>query len=242
MKRFNAFTLAEVLITLTIIGVIAVITIPNLMQSYRKHQVEVGVKEAYSIISNAVKMAIAENGQMNEWSGSRPLLLYHYLKKQHMCNSDRIKNQTGKCFKNTTENGFGWWYRLGRIPFYDGAQASYFYQAKLNNGMDIGITDAQTYKPGNDNEPGLIFVVDVNGQNTGSTMVGEDIFMFFVPYDTGIVETYKSKSLANNINSILTGSNLGSCNTKNNWSGFSCSRAIQLNGWKIPDDYPVKKW
>ena len=35
-----AFTLAEVLITLGIIGVVAAITIPNLISTYRKKQIE----------------------------------------------------------------------------------------------------------------------------------------------------------------------------------------------------------
>ena len=54
MKNKKAFTLAEVLITLTIIGVIAAITIPNLMQKYTKHQYVVGLKKAYSELSNAI--------------------------------------------------------------------------------------------------------------------------------------------------------------------------------------------
>ena len=54
MKKMSfkkAFTLAEVLITLTIIGVIAALTIPNLVQSWRKHERISEIKTAYSIIS-----------------------------------------------------------------------------------------------------------------------------------------------------------------------------------------------
>ena len=65
-----AFTLAEVLITLTIIGVIAALTIPNMMQSYKKHQVEVGIKEAYSILSNAIKMSEAEKALFDRMDAS----------------------------------------------------------------------------------------------------------------------------------------------------------------------------
>ena len=61
------FTLAEVLITLTIIGVIAALTIPTLMKKYEEQQILTGVKAAYSILQNAVKMSIAENGPMSEW-------------------------------------------------------------------------------------------------------------------------------------------------------------------------------
>ena len=51
-----AFTLAETLITLTIIGVIAALTIPSLISEYQKHTYVVGLKKAYSQLQNAVKM------------------------------------------------------------------------------------------------------------------------------------------------------------------------------------------
>ena len=59
-NKFNlkktAFTLAETLITLTIIGVIAALTIPTLISKYQKHTYVVGLKKAYSQLKNAVKM------------------------------------------------------------------------------------------------------------------------------------------------------------------------------------------
>ena len=54
-KRF-AFTLAETLITLTIIGVIAALTVPNLLNKYTKHTYVIGLKKAYSQLQNAIKM------------------------------------------------------------------------------------------------------------------------------------------------------------------------------------------
>ncbi len=55
-KEFKGFTLAETLITLTIIGVVAALTIPTLMNKYTKHTYVVGLKKAYSRLSNAMKM------------------------------------------------------------------------------------------------------------------------------------------------------------------------------------------
>ncbi len=54
-KHF-AFTLAETLITLTIIGVIAALTVPNLLNKYTKHTYVIGLKKAYSQLQHAVKM------------------------------------------------------------------------------------------------------------------------------------------------------------------------------------------
>ena len=49
------FTLAEVLITLGIIGVVAAMTIPNLISNYSKHIVESNLKETYSILQQTLK-------------------------------------------------------------------------------------------------------------------------------------------------------------------------------------------
>lgn len=50
MKK--AFTLAEVLITLGIIGIVAAMTLPALMADYRAKELEVRFKKAYSTIWN----------------------------------------------------------------------------------------------------------------------------------------------------------------------------------------------
>lgn len=58
----RAFTLAETLITLTIIGVIAALTIPTLYSNYQKHTWVTGLKKAYAEIQYAMKMIpITEN-------------------------------------------------------------------------------------------------------------------------------------------------------------------------------------
>ena len=55
MKK-NAFTLAEVLITLGIIGVVAAMTLPPLIQNYRQSVINQQFKRAYSQLSNALVM------------------------------------------------------------------------------------------------------------------------------------------------------------------------------------------
>ena len=40
IKKFKAFTLAEVLITIGIIGIVAALTLPTLIGNYRKSAVE----------------------------------------------------------------------------------------------------------------------------------------------------------------------------------------------------------
>ncbi len=57
MKK--AFTLAEVLITLGIIGVVTAMTIPALITNYQKHATETKVKTFYSKINQAIQLSIA---------------------------------------------------------------------------------------------------------------------------------------------------------------------------------------
>lgn len=56
-KQKSAFTLPEVLITLGIIGVIAVLTIPILISNYRKRQLETQIKATYSTIQQTIRFA-----------------------------------------------------------------------------------------------------------------------------------------------------------------------------------------
>jgi prepilin-type N-terminal cleavage/methylation domain-containing protein len=62
-KLFNpAFTLAEVLITLGIIGVVAAMTIPTLMAKIRRAQYSAAFKKGLSTLNQAVKMNYANYG------------------------------------------------------------------------------------------------------------------------------------------------------------------------------------
>ncbi len=51
MNTKKAFTLAEVLITLTIIGIVAALTIPTLIHRYERHVLESQFKKMYSTVS-----------------------------------------------------------------------------------------------------------------------------------------------------------------------------------------------
>jgi len=64
----SGFTLAEVLITLGIIGVVAAMTIPTLMMNYQKQVWESKLKKAYSVATNACeRMLVEENvSRVNE--------------------------------------------------------------------------------------------------------------------------------------------------------------------------------
>jgi len=62
MKNNFGFTLAEVLITLGIIGVVAALTIPALVNNAQKKDLEAGFKKNYSNVSNVYKKLDYESG------------------------------------------------------------------------------------------------------------------------------------------------------------------------------------
>ena len=64
MKKFG-FTLAEVLITLGIIGVIATLTIPSLQTNVRAQSVGPGLAKAINTLENANKMLLTNENARN---------------------------------------------------------------------------------------------------------------------------------------------------------------------------------
>ncbi len=62
MKKIFGFTLAEVLITLGIIGVVAALTIPTLMANYQKQVWINKLKKTYSVLNEGYKQIYANEG------------------------------------------------------------------------------------------------------------------------------------------------------------------------------------
>lgn len=60
-RIFLAFTLAEILITLGIIGIVAALTIPTIMQSIENSQYKTAYKKAYSVMTQAFNQANTDN-------------------------------------------------------------------------------------------------------------------------------------------------------------------------------------
>lgn len=62
MMKKNGFTLAEVLITLSIIGVVATMTLPALMTNVQEQQARTGLKKAINTLTEAAQMNLAIDG------------------------------------------------------------------------------------------------------------------------------------------------------------------------------------
>ena len=102
MKK-NGFTLAEVLITLVIIGVIGALTVPALIQNTQKQEYVSALKKTYSTLSQAVQIIIAEEGSPKGdagWASSAANI--SKLFKQHISSIKTCK-ENGKCFAPNTK-------------------------------------------------------------------------------------------------------------------------------------------
>ena len=63
MKRSYGFTLAEVLITLAIIGVVAALSIPAVISNSQQQEFKTGLRKAVSVLNSAITMNMALDGE-----------------------------------------------------------------------------------------------------------------------------------------------------------------------------------
>lgn len=78
----KGFTLAEVLITLGIIGIVAAMTLPTLIGKYQEKVTMTKVKKAYSIINQAYqKASYDKSGTINTWDCDNGKCIYEFFTK-----------------------------------------------------------------------------------------------------------------------------------------------------------------
>ncbi len=83
MKTKQAgFTLAEVLVTLAIIGVVAALTIPTLIQSANQAKYSTGLKKQISVLSSALQMNTANNIDLTAITANSDSALAAYFSSQ----------------------------------------------------------------------------------------------------------------------------------------------------------------
>lgn len=180
-KNFShtAFTLAEVLITLGIIGVVAAMTLPAVINNSRNKQLEAGLKRSYSVISQALDQYQAETGERitveNQGTHTLKPILMKYLKTVQDCGfgTDNKACIPNKNYLPEEDKADAIGYRtyngkteINMAVFDDG-------QFVLNDGSLILIENVL-----NPDLNRLYISVDVNGYNKNPNRLGQDLFMF----------------------------------------------------------------
>ena len=91
----KAFTLAEILIVMAIIGTVAVATIPNLVDSYQEDKNIAKLRRVYHDLEVAYAKAVEEYGPYDQWGNNRHKYLTRYLKTTY------CGEELGTCFPST---------------------------------------------------------------------------------------------------------------------------------------------
>ena len=186
------FTLAEVLIVIGIIGVVAALTLPNLNHATGDKETVTRLQKAYSILNEANDRAVAIYGPISEWTlekcGTQSLdicwmnRIREFLKVSKSCNE--VVNEDSAEYSPCWSSPL----RSGEMD-YDGI----IFQ--LADGMTVGTNGYDDCNhPGefdNDNVHTCSMVyVDINGPNKGKNKKGIDIFHFGITDENGISANY----------------------------------------------------
>ena len=187
MKSNIGFTLAEVLITLVIIGIISAITIPTLISKYTEQEASSKISKAHQTLSQAYELAKIEYGTADNWNliaqgsseGAKNVadILLKYLSYQKYCG-----NQRG-CLADQYKylNGNNW-----LVPSNNSSHSSFV----LNDGTFVRIYILSNNCSGNFGSDSLQkgcgeIVIDINGYK-GPNILGKDFFYFYFTKDSVI--------------------------------------------------------
>ena len=209
----GAFTLAEVLITLGIIGVVAAMTMPSLMQNYKRQQATARIKKFVSVINQALISAENDLGPREDWviegdasTEGNSDHAYNFLNtyiKPYIKSDDIEKRRL-----------FGM--NMATLRFVDGSQMS----VKVGACYDI--------------------FYDINGEK-GPNEKGRDIFVFILCKNGGC--NFNSNQVrgfycAPTGQQFPTHEQLiDNCKDRN--SGSYCTILLEQNGYEFPKDYPL---
>ena len=179
-----AFTLAEVLITLGIIGVVAALTLPVLINHKQAKELQVGFKKGYSMLSQVVQIINYGEGQTfnhkNYPWNTTAAVIDKYLISAKACEQSCLIFKGND--KDENDNIIDGSYSFGDYRTYNKkatARGNYFDDAQflLRNGMTVYVEDSEF----------LALSIDVNGMYKGPNLWGHDLFTFKVMDDGKLI-------------------------------------------------------
>ena len=160
-----AFTLTEVLITLGIIGVVAAMTIPNLVTKIQDAQFKTAAKKAYAITGQAFK-SMQDDGKVLADYGSNPKTFKEefmtYFKVAEDCGLQNCVRGVSHSDIYKTLNG-----EKAETTLMDEGQFTTL------DGQFFMIQNSERFK-------WLLISVDVNGYKSKPNIWGRDVFTFWI--------------------------------------------------------------
>ncbi|MDR1167314.1 MAG: prepilin-type N-terminal cleavage/methylation domain-containing protein [Heliobacteriaceae bacterium] len=220
MKAKEAFTLAEVLITLGIIGIIASLTMPALIANHQKIETVTKLKKFYTNINQAVRLSEAENGPASEWT--YPVTIDSYSQIKTFYDDYLAKYLSAANVEQCSFNS-----DCVCVHFSDGTVAT----LRSISGIDIIFyTKTKYFASVSDysvRSPRYSFLFHLNKlDNSANTKYLVEPYTF---YWDGTRED------------LITGANYQAgrygCHKDSITYGY-CTKLIQYDGWEIKGDYP----
>ena len=244
LKKKAAFTLAEVLITLGIIGVVAAITLPTLITKHQKHVTVNRLKKAVSSFEQAITRAQADYGDMSGWTflqsgtdlstdsdsvkAEREIFIKNYIMKYMQISKDCGLDNVNKCQTYMTtsldKSSFKLNINYGRMFITsDGT----LYSIMIDNYMITDDDGGQTAVTNGH----LLVTVDLNGAG-GPNIYGRDLFIIDVSSANKKIALFG----AGRDRETLKNNSAWACNSRTS-RRFYCGALIQQDGWQIKEDY-----
>lgn len=242
MKK--GFTLVEVVLTLSIIGVIAATTIPTMIHYTNKKATIEQLKKSAATLNQAIYNATITNGELNTWSWQTDDGIFNIMQ-----NVITPRLNVGYMCSGSTGTNSHCVYKIQTLGGNEEDIDKAFIaktRVLLNDGSLVAFTDANSFlspdssegddgdddsidKPtnsvcnwgGNPKTLCGVFMVDVNG-NKKPNMVGKDIFYYGV-YLSGTVLPYGANEGDEFIEQNCTAGS----------SGTTCAAKITRNSWDV---------
>ncbi len=235
MKR--AFTLAEVLITLSIIGIVAAMTLPMLIVNYQKKVVATNVKKAYTELNQIIQFAVSDYGDPSGWSYYEQNNLGKWVETYIVPYINGAKFST--CSINQRCFGLALPFPLKFTkPGSVNTQIGHFVVLKKGSPFAYAFL-----RYGGTYESVTRVKVYVNNPKKYA-FVGKDVFTFIFDKNDSSPK-FKPYGLGTSREDLLAPRAMwaGACNKDAGGSGYwspgdACSALIMLDGWEIKDDYP----
>ena len=215
MKK-QAFTLSEVLITLSIIGIVAALTVPNMVNNYQKEAQAIQIRKAVNEMTNAVDLLMTEEGKTKFSQTSV------FTGKQPDGSPGSLTNFIKSHFKVAAEyNAFASKYKSisgAHSPFAcDGSQFL------LSNGVGLCVKTSNNQ---------LHVYVDTNGQDKPN-ISGRDLFAYYVNSQGQVVgDNGSSSGSSTDEYGYSTGDSSGDT-CLDGTKGAGCLTRLMGSNWKM---------
>ena len=182
----TAFTLAEVLITLGIIGIVSALTMPAVINHFKAKKLEVQFKTADAMLTKAIKMTVQELG----YEDLKDLHLNYYVSSldnnggEPRRNLEALNDVWVKQFKGAKQikalpeiyhRGVKTYGIIGNNVWPSDPTTTYNNGYLLPNGMYVGRFN---YNMGSSYPTCFYFIFDTNGPYRGPNRYGHDIFKY----------------------------------------------------------------